>query len=225
MRWLILFCATISMNVFSAEIDTATKKQDLTTFDTPLLLGDWYLVNPNPDSGEEDFRAIKLTLKSNYEFKIDIQKLDYSVDQWEGMYNANEDTIILGVNTSEPQVYGYQNNQHMLSLNGVTFTKGLSDRLAGAWSSAHLAGEDLAASNISQMDLILQPDFIFMFRVVDTAGVEKIEQGVYYTEGNNLVLLYENGEHDTTYRLESGQLMLGDENSGGMFAVLDRVPQ
>ena len=225
MKWLFIIAMTFSLYATSSEPQPSNKKNDITTFDTPLLLGDWYLVNPEPKEGSDDFRAIKLTLKSDYQFKIDIQKQDYTIDHWEGEYNANGETLILGIHSSSPQVYHYRNNQHILSLNGVTFTKGLSNRLAGSWSSAHLAGDDLEVSNISQMDLTLQPDFVFTFRVVDESGSEKVKEGVYYTEDNNLVLLYEGGEHDTTYRLESDKLMLGDEESGDMFAVLNRVPQ
>ncbi|PUZ85033.1 hypothetical protein, partial [Vibrio vulnificus] len=202
--------------------DTSTKSADLTYFDTPLLLGDWYLVNLNVEESREDFRAIKLTLNSKYEFQIDIQKRDYSIDHWEGIYTANEDTIILGLNTDEPQVYQYESNHNMLNLNGVTFTKGLPNALAGIWSSAQLSGEGMIANQINKMDLILQPDFVFMFRVTSEDGDESVKKGVYYTEGNHLVLLYENGEHDTTYVLDTDQLTLQEE-SGEMLAVLNRV--
>ncbi|WP_394250866.1 hypothetical protein [Vibrio profundi] len=219
MRWMLIFLACISLGVASNE---STNKGDLSYFDQPLLLGDWYLVNQNPDEGSENFLAIKLSLNSNYSFKIDIQKKDYSVDHWEGLYTANEDTIILGLDSSEPQVYAYSSNHNMLNLNGVMFTKALPNALAGIWSSEVLAGEDLLASNVQKMDLILQPDFVFMFRVSDDVGGEAVHRGVYYTEGNHLVLLYENGEHDTTYTLNSDVLTLEGEE-GDMYAVLNRI--
>ncbi|ENK1255477.1 hypothetical protein AB2066_002009 [Vibrio vulnificus] len=221
MKWLLTLLAALTLSSVYAQ-DTSTKSADLTYFDTPLLLGDWYLVNPNVEESREDFRAIKLTLNSKYEFQIDIQKRDYSIDHWEGIYTANEDTIILGLNTDEPQVYQYESNHNMLNLNGVTFTKGLPNALAGIWSSAQLSGEGMIANQINKMDLILQPDFVFMFRVTSEDGDESVKKGVYYTEGNHLVLLYENGEHDTTYVLDTDQLTLQEE-SGEMFAVLNRV--
>lgn len=135
MKWLLTLLAALTLSSVYAQ-DTSTKSADLTYFDTPLLLGDWYLVNPNVEESREDFRAIKLTLNSKYEFQIDIQKRDYSIDHWEGIYTANEDTIILGLNTDEPQVYQYESNHNMLNLNGVTFTKGLPNALAGIWSCA-----------------------------------------------------------------------------------------
>ncbi|HFQ5035326.1 TPA: hypothetical protein ACGUT1_002888 [Vibrio vulnificus] len=221
MKWLLTLLAALTLSSVYAQ-DTSTKSSDLTYFDTPLLLGDWYLVNPNVEDSREDFRAIKLTLNSKYEFQIDIQKRDYSIDHWEGIYTANEDTIILGLNTDEPQVYQYESNHNMLNLNGVTFTKGLPNALAGIWSSAQLSGEGMIANQINKMDLILQPDFVFMFRVTSKDGDESVKKGVYYTEGNHLVLLYENGEHDTTYVLDTDQLTLQEE-SGEMLAVLNRV--
>ncbi|EHU4913952.1 hypothetical protein KY888_000921 [Vibrio vulnificus] len=221
MKWLLTLLAALTLSSVYAQ-DTSTKSADLTYFDTPLLLGDWYLVNSNVEESREDFRAIKLTLNSKYEFQIDIQKRDYSIDHWEGIYTANEDTIILGLNTDEPQVYQYESNHNMLNLNGVTFTKGLPNALAGIWSSAQLSGEGMIANQINKMDLILQPDFVFMFRVTSEDGDESVKKGVYYTEGNHLVLLYENGEHDTTYVLDTDQLTLQEE-SGEMLAVLNRV--
>ncbi|MBW3697003.1 hypothetical protein EK599_14980 [Vibrio sp. T187] len=219
MKWMLILLACISLGAASNE---SSAPNDLSHFDQPLLLGDWYLVNQNPDSGNENFLAIKLSLDSNYSFKIDIQKKDFSVDHWEGLYTANEDTIILGLDSSEPQIYAYTSNHNMLNLNGVMFTKALPNALAGIWSSQHLAGDDLLASNVQKMDLILQPDFVFMFRVSDNIGGEAIHRGVYYTEGNHLVLLYENGEHDTTYTLNSDVLTLEGEE-GGMYAVLNRI--
>ena len=226
MKWILLFLSCLSFAAFGSEVtpngQQSKSDSNLSHFDLPLLLGDWYLMNPDPEQGAKNFRAIKLTLDSNYSFTIDIQKKDYSVDHWEGLYNANEDTIILGLNTSEPQVYSYSSNHNMLNLNGVMFTKALPNALAGIWSSAELSGSDLRASNIQKMDLVLQPDFIFMFRVSDEAGGEVIRRGVYYTEGDQLVLLYENGEHGTRYTLNSDVLTLQGEE-GDMFAVLNRI--
>ncbi|TFH90216.1 hypothetical protein [Vibrio ouci] len=219
MRLIGLISLIICFSVFGNE---SRDNSDLTQFDQPFLLGDWYLVNPNPEESQENFLAIKLTLDSNYSFKIDIQKRDYSVDHWEGLYTANDDTLILGLNTSEPQIYEYSANHNLLNLNGVVFTKELSNALAGMWSSAKIGGDDLSANEVHQLDLILQPDFVFMFRVSNDAGAEAIHRGVYYTEGEHLVLLYENGEHETKYTLNSDTLTLEMEQ-GAMYAVLNRI--
>ncbi|MBU2898867.1 hypothetical protein [Vibrio hepatarius] len=219
MRWIGVLLICFSLPCLANEVHD---NSDLTQFDQPFLLGDWYLVNPNPEQSEENFLAIKLSLDSNYSFKIDIQKRDYSVDHWEGLYTANEDTLILGLNTEEPQIYDYSSNHNMLNLNGVVFTKALSNSLAGMWSSAKLSGHEFVASEVEQMDLILQPDFVFMFRVSNEEGAEAIHKGVYYTEGEHLVLLYENGEHETRYSLNSDILTLEMEE-GALYAVLNRI--
>ncbi len=226
MKWLLLILASFSLTAASSDIGSSSKpaleKMDLTYFDTPLLLGDWYLINPKPEESEENFRAIKLTLESNYQFSIDIQKYDYSIEHWEGNYTASPDTIILGLNTDEPQVYAYSSNHNMLSLNGVTFTKGLSNSLAGMWSSDDLTGADGSTKSLAGVDLLLQPDFVFMFKVRGHDGGEQVTQGIYYTEGDHLVLLYENGEHDTRFELENNKLTLNVED-GDMLAVLNRI--
>lgn len=219
MRLIVLLSLVFSFSVLGNGV---RDNSDLTQFDHPFLLGDWYLVNPNPDQSQENFLAIKLTLGSDYTFKIDIQKRDYSVDHWEGLYTASEDTIILGLETSEPQVYQYSSNHNLLNLNGVTFTKALSNSLAGMWSSAHFEGDDALSSDVDKLDLILQPDFVFMFRVSNDDGDEAVHRGVYYTEGEHLVLLYENGEHETRYTLNKDTLTLEMEE-GALYAVLDRV--
>ena len=207
---------------FSVLGEQTHDNRDLTHFDQPFLLGDWYLVNPDPEQSQENFLAIKLTLDSDYRFNIDIQKRDLTVDHWEGNYSANEDIIVLGLNSHEPQVYHYSANHNLLNLNGVMFTKALSNSLAGMWSSEQLSGVDASTSNVHQLDLILQPDFVFLFRVTNGDGVEAVHRGVYYTEGEHLVLLYKHGEHGTKYTLDSDILTL-EMGEGALYAVLNRV--
>jgi hypothetical protein len=219
MRLITLILCFFALNV-SAQ--SPRDNNDLTQFDQPFLLGDWYLINPNPDESANSFLAIKLSLGSNYSFSIDIQKQDYSIEHWEGLFAANEDTIILGLNSDEPQVYNYDGNHNMLNLNGVVFTKALPNALAGIWSSVIVEGDDKSADRISRMDLILQPDFVFTFRVSSDDGDEAIHSGVYYTEGDHIVLLYKNGEHDATYTLKEDKLTL-DVEGGDMYAVLNRI--
>lgn len=223
MKWLAIMTACLSL-VFSGPALSVrdSDSRDLTQFDQPFLLGDWYLINPNPQESKENYLAIRLNFGSDYTFAIDIQKKDYSVDHWEGIYSASNDTIILGLNADEPQVYNYKSSHNLLHLNGVMFTKALSNSLAGIWSSSSLSGNDLSAGELQSIDLILQPDFVFLFRASGSNGDEALHQGVFYTEGNHLVLMFEDGEHDTQYTLQHDQLTLEVEN-GSMFAVLDRV--
>lgn len=78
MKWILLFLSCLSFAAFGSEVtpngQQSKSDSNLSHFDLPLLLGDWYLMNPDPEQGTENFRAIKLTLDSNYSFTIDIQK-------------------------------------------------------------------------------------------------------------------------------------------------------
>ncbi len=191
-------------------------------FDYPFLLGDWYLINPNVESGEQDFRTIRLSFASSFDFLIQIQKRDFSVDQWSGSYSVGDEAIVLGLNTDIPQYYEYKISHNRLLLNGITFYKLLNREMAGIWTSESLAGDDLLASNVERMDLVLQPDFVFMFRSSNESGAQSVHHGVYYIENDQLILLYENGEHESTFTLKDDQLTLEGEESD-MFAVLNRV--
>lgn len=52
MRWIGILLTCFSVSVFASE---TRDNSDLTQFDQPFLLGDWYLVNPNPEQSEENF--------------------------------------------------------------------------------------------------------------------------------------------------------------------------
>jgi hypothetical protein len=201
---------------------TSAAENNRNTFDYPFLLGDWYLLNPNADNGNDDFRTIRLSFTSNFDFLIQIQKRDYSVDQWSGSYSVGDEAIVLGLNTDIPQYYEYKISHNRLLLNGITFYKLLNKEMAGIWTSESLSGEDLLASNVSKMDLVLQPDFVFLFRSSNDSGAQSVHHGVYYIENDQLILLYENGEHESTFTLQDDQLTLEGEESD-MFAVLNRV--
>ncbi|MDR9828673.1 hypothetical protein RCJ22_24095 [Vibrio sp. FNV 38] len=218
MKWITTIFAIISLQLSASETGKAI---DLTQFDQPFLLGDWYLINPEPEQSQEDFIAIKLSLDSKYNFSIDIQKRDYTVDHWEGFYHASEDTIVLGSNSSDPQIYAYDLNHNALQLNGVIFRKALANELAGSWQSRQLTGDDMAASDIDKMELTLRPDFVFDFRVTNDEGAQRAHQGVYITEGEQLILLYKDGEQSTRYTLDANELVLKGED-GIAFAVLSR---
>ncbi|KJY71084.1 hypothetical protein [Vibrio nigripulchritudo] len=219
MRVLLLILTCFLLGSTHAEVK---QKADLTQFTHPFLLGDWYLFNPEPDDSSEDFLAIRLTLESDYIFTIEIQKKDHSVDYWQGRYEADESTLVLGLDTDTPQIYQYQNNHNQLNLNGVVFQKALPSALVGSWTSESLGGDDILASDVSKMDLVLQADFVFSFRVESSEGVEAIHEGIYIIEGDHLVLMYSDGEHDSRYTLVDDQLTL-DSQSSDMYAVLNRV--
>ncbi|USD66526.1 hypothetical protein [Vibrio sp. SCSIO 43136] len=219
MRMLILFLAIFTLGAKQVDVP---KKPDLTQFNHPFLVGDWYMFNPDPVNSNENFLAIRLSLESNYQFTIEIQKKDHSVDYWEGRYEADDTTLVLGLDSDTPQLYYYHNNHNALNLNGVMFHKGLPDALVGSWTSETLLGDDIAASGVSQMDLELKADFVFSFRVVSDSGLEAIHEGIYIIEDDRIVLMYPDGEQASRYTLSDGQLTLDSQNSD-MYAVLNRV--
>ncbi|GAM70031.1 hypothetical protein JCM19236_5578 [Vibrio sp. JCM 19236] len=94
--------------------------------------------------------------------------------------------------------------------------------IAGIWSSTSLSGDDILASKVAKLDLILQPDFVFMFRASGDDGEETIKRGIYYIENDQLVLLYENGETSSSYSLVDDTLTLSGEGVD-MQAELARV--
>lgn len=216
------FNAFLITTVLTLVSFTSAAEKNRNTFDYPFLLGDWYLLNPNVENGNDDFRTIRLSFTSNFDFLIQIQKRDYSVDQWSGSYSVGDEAIVLGLNTDIPQYYEYKISHNRLLLNGITFYKLLNKEMAGIWTSESLSGDDILASNVSKMDLVLQPDFVFLFRSSNDNGAQSVHHGVYYIENDQLILLYENGEHESTFTLEDDQLTLEGEESD-MFAVLNRV--
>ncbi|WP_074372674.1 hypothetical protein [Vibrio spartinae] len=218
MKW---YVAILSF-VCSGSGFSASHKSDLTQFDFPFLIGEWYLMNPDPEDPHQDFMSIHLTLSSSYTFAVQVKKRDSSIEYWEGGYTASQDTLMLGTHTIEPQIYTYQTTHNRLMLNGVTFFKALSRTLVGYWQSEYLSGTEVGVVGVTQIQLILQPDFLFFIRSVDEQGNEAVHRGVYYTENDHLVLLYDQGEHDTRFQVSADQLTVNFEN-GAMVAVLNRV--
>ncbi|OBT12204.1 hypothetical protein A9264_03460 [Vibrio sp. UCD-FRSSP16_10] len=192
------------------------------SFDYPFLLGQWFITSDPSEQSQQDFTAIRLTFNSNYTFSIDIQRHDNAIDRWQGEYQVSSDSITLGTQSQSPQSYLYKTTHNKLSLDGMTFNKALSAPLAGVWSSQVISGDDLLASDVQKLDLILQPDFIFMFRSSGTNGQESIKRGIYYIENDYIVLLYENGETQSNYNLENDVLTLSGTGVD-MYAELARV--
>jgi hypothetical protein len=195
---------------------------DLTQFDVPILLGDWFFVSPESDESTLGYRAIMMHFGSDYSFSLDLVRHDESIEHWDGRYQANDMTIKLNLDSMEEQIYPYQATHNQLFINGIGFVKMVSDSLAGAWTSQQLTGSEMSMLSLEQVDLVLQSDFIFHFRARGRNGLEVIHEGVYYISGDHLVLIYEAGLHDTRYVIEGNALMLEVED-GSMLAVLNRV--
>lgn len=219
---LVGLCVAVSSAVGATSAETAKAKVDLTQFDQPFMLGDWYLFNPSPSESDIGFSTIRLHIASDYRFSIEIQNLDNSVDYWHGDYGLSADTLILGLNSDTPQIYRYHVNHNQLLLNGIQFYKGYPSELVGQWSSEEIGGEDILASNVSKVTLTIQPDFIFLFMSESSNGGIVAYQGVYYLEGDNLVLMYEKGEQNSRYIIKNDLLTLRSDEVD-MYAVMNRL--
>ncbi len=224
MKWYAVILTCLSFYVVAGDVQNVDEKEknDLTQFDKPLLLGDWYYINPAPSEVGDDFLAVRLHLSSDYSFGIQITKVDHTTDLWVGKYNVSSSNIILGPGTADRQIYPYSVNHNQLLLDGVYFAKGYNTKLIGSWSSTSIKGDDILASKVSKMTITLRPDFVFMFYVESSDGNMAAYQGIYYFEGNHLVLVYENGQQDSTFTVDDDELLLTNEGYD-MQTVLAKV--
>lgn len=216
----ISFLGTPYVGATSAEVKRSNI--DLVQFEYPFMIGDWYLAGRPNHEEEIDFLAIRLNIASDYRFNLEIQNRDLSIDTWQGDYSVNRDTLTLGLNSEDPQIYRYLVNHNQLFLNGVPFVKGYKSALVGSWSSIELKGDDILASNVSRISLTLQADFVFYFMSESDSGDIAVYQGVYYFEGEHLVLVYEKGEQESRFKVKDNTLTL-ESAEVDMYAVMYRV--
>jgi len=195
---------------------------DITHFDYPFLLGDWLLHNATMDESHQDYRSINLTLLSDYSFLVRIQKPDNTFEFWDGYYEVNGDRLVLGSTSLKPQYYFFVNTHNRLILNGISFFKMLSEPISGAWRSESLSGTDVYTVGINKIVLILQPDFVFYFKASNGVGKEVIHNGIYYVEDDHLVLVYEDGEFNSTFRIKNNTMRLRSDD-GSMTALLTKM--
>lgn len=219
-QWLSLTLLLISTHVTLAADNKITN--DITQFDYPFLLGDWVLLNDSPVDESQNYHSIHLKLQSDYSFFIQIQKMDNTIEYWDGAYEVSGDTLVLGTESIDPQHYNFVNTHNRLILNGVAFFKIVSRSISGAWFSEKLTGSEMTSLGVDKMLLILQPDFVFYFKASNAVGKEVLHKGVYYFEDDHLVLVYESGELNTTFSVKNNIMKLTSYD-GGMNALLTRM--
>ncbi len=219
-QWLSLTLLLISTHVTLAAESKITN--DITQFDYPFLLGDWILINDSPTDESQSYQSIHLKLQSDYTFFIQIQKIDNTMEYWDGVYEVSGDTLVLGYGSIDPQHYTFVNTHNRLILNGVSFFKMLSRSVSGAWLSEKLTGSEMTTLGVDKMLLILQPDFVFYFKASNAVGKEVLHKGVYYLEDDHLILVYESGELNTTFTVKNDVMKLHSDD-GGMNALLTRL--
>ena len=196
---------------------------DLTEFDYPLIIGDWYWFNSYSEGelSPDQYQAINFQFSSNYQFTIRVLRGDDSIDQWQGKYDLDDSMVLFAADGEEPQLHSYHVNHHQLKLNGINFTKIAPEFLAGHWKSSMISGDDITASKITEMVLSLRPDFLFSVQVSSDSGDQVTHLGIYYLEDDHLVLIYKEGQHDSQYELAADQLILKNEQFD-TYAVLER---
>lgn len=215
-KWLCLFSVFFSLSM-------PAKASDLTQFDFPLLLGDWYWFSPDQQEAEgEDnqYKAINISFNSDYRFNVKLLKRDGTVEEANGYYDLDESTLVLNDDQGESQHHEYKLNHNQLMLRGAKFTKILPNNLSGAWYSDVIQGNDVD-DGVAELALMLRPDFLFSVRVSGTEGQSITHRGVYILEDDRLVLIYRGGQQDSQFELDADTLTLTN-NQFGMEAVLKR---
>lgn len=213
---ILLSCLTLGAAAFESP-----KKYDMNLFDNPFLVGQWKVINPSPDSIPDDFLSISLNLESNYLFDIHIERKDKTIDSWNGQYEVDGQNLVLGANSEAPQHYSYDVNANQLYLNGVAFQKIQPQHLAGFWRSTEVKGEDVISSFVSNIDLILYPNFFFTIQTYNSKGSNKYRDGIYYLEDNYIYFIYTDGEQSSQYMIDYNRLVLSS-NDADMYIAFKR---
>ncbi|WP_028025614.1 hypothetical protein [Enterovibrio calviensis] len=216
-KWISLIIVVISVSI-------PVKAQDLTQFDFPLLIGDWYWFSPDQqqdNTGEEtSYKAINISFGSDYRFDVKLLKSDGNVEEAEGFYDLDENTLVLNDDFGDSQHHEYKLSHNQLMLKGAKFTKILPHNLSGAWFSDEIGGKDVD-ERVDGLALMLRPDFLFSVRVSGKQGQQVTHRGVYFLENDHLVLIYRGGQQDSQFELDSNTLTLTNTQFG-MEAVLRR---
>ncbi|MGF1726409.1 lipocalin family protein [Photobacterium nomapromontoriensis] len=199
------------------------RANDLTEFDYPLLLGDWYWFS-NTDEGVQSegasYRAMNIKFKSNYRFMIRLLQIDGSVEEWDGIYDIDETTVTFLSHGQPEQYHSYMLSYNQFLLDGAKFTKLAPENLPGKWRSSQISGQDVGDS-VSELAISLRPDFLFSAEVSGKNGKKIEHRGIYFIEDDRIVLIYEDGQHDSQFILGSNTLTLSNKQFG-MEAVMQR---
>ncbi|GLR74420.1 hypothetical protein [Aliivibrio sifiae] len=220
MKLMTLFILLFFMSPFVSNAKVELENKSLTYFENPFLIGDWYFFKPA--HVENDYDVLHIALNSANEFTIEmIETSSNTVEEWKGTFEISQDSIRFEGREDESQVYHYQVSHNRLYLNGVEFFKVVPERMIGSWNSKLVSGEDIMVSNIESLNLKLRSDFVFLLEVISETGKRNQQVGYYYFEDDDLVLLYEDGEQESTFIINEGIFELKNEQFG-MYALLQR---
>ncbi|AJR08615.1 hypothetical protein C9J03_22380 [Photobacterium gaetbulicola] len=213
----------LAVTLFLTTFSVSARASDLTEFDYPLLLGDWYWFS-NTDAGVESegasYRAMNIKFKSNYRFVIRLLQTSGNVEEWEGTYDIDETTVTFLTHGQPEQQHSYMLSYNQFLLDGARFTKLAPENLPGNWRSSQISGQDVGDA-VSEIALSLRPDFLFSAEVSGKNGKKKEHRGIYFIEDDRIVLIYEDGQQDSQFSLGSNTLTLTNKQFG-MEAVMRR---
>lgn len=198
------------------------KAQDITQFDFPLLLGDWYWFSPYQEKvdKEKNYKAISIRFTSEYRFLVKLLDRKGNVEEASGTFDLDETTIVLRDDYSGAQYHQYNLSHNQLMLKDTEFTKILSHDLTGAWYSNAISGKDVD-EQVTEFALLLRPDFLFSARVLGKEGQSIMRRGIYFLEDDHLVLIYRDGQQDSQFTLDANTLTLSNSQFD-MKAVFQR---
>ncbi|MDX1301733.1 lipocalin family protein [Photobacterium sp.] len=208
----LLVAITLYLSTFSSHLFA----DDLTEFDYPLLLGDWYWFSTTEKGVESEganYRAMNIKFKSSYNFVIRLLRVDGTVDEWDGKYDIDETNINFLAKGQDEQQHSYMLSYNQFILDGARFTKLAPDNLPGEWRSSNISGKDVD-EGIEQLSISLRPDFLFSAEVSNSEGKKKEHRGIYYLEGDHIVLIYEDGQQESQFLLGTDTLILTNKQFG-----------
>ncbi|MGF1684243.1 lipocalin family protein [Photobacterium minamisatsumaniensis] len=213
----------LAITLFFTSFSSQLSAEDLTEFDYPLLLGDWYWFSNTEegvDSEGESYRAMNIKFKSNYRFVIRLLQVDGNVEEWDGTYDIDESTVTFLSHGQPEQQHSYMLSYNQFLLDGARFTKLAPENLPGNWRSSKITGKDVGEV-VSELAISLRPDFLFSAEVSGKNGKKKEHRGIYFIEDDRIVLIYEDGQQDSQFLLGSDTLTLSNKQFG-MEAIMQR---
>ena len=113
----------------------------------------------------------------------------------------------------DEQQHSYMLSYNQFILDGARFTKLAPDNLPGEWRSSNISGNDVG-EGIEQLSISLRPDFLFSAEVSNSDGKKKEHRGIYYLEGDQIVLIYEDGQQESQFLLGTDTLTLTNKQFG-----------
>ncbi|MGL5336552.1 MAG: hypothetical protein ACRC9R_10505 [Enterovibrio sp.] len=194
------------------------------------LIGDWYWFNlqwqplDHLSDKNQPYKGVSLHFLDNNEFHAYLLSADDREEHGVGFYEVTENKLFLSDNKGNMQAYSYELGNNELVLEGSIFVRLPPEYLTGSWYSTEFFGDDID-KNVQQIFLTLRPNYAFSLTVSGTENgqFKKVKHnGSYYLDDDYLILVYEDGVHESKMQLDVDTLILTNEQFG-MGMVLKRL--